>query len=118
MMPQGFYYLHITTTVQSDYPGSHYKFLKDIFVSKLFIIYFFTQHFFFTQRFLFRAKIHADLFLSVSCVSKLKIKLPLYNDYQFWPLYTGLFYNDHLPITTTETSSHKWSLYTGLTVLF
>ena len=30
---------------------------------------------------------------------------------------TGLLYNDHLPITTAETSSPKWSLYTDLTVV-
>ena len=32
-------------------------------------------------------------------------------------LYTGLLYNDHRSITNTGTSSPKWSLYTGLTVL-
>ena len=31
--------------------------------------------------------------------------------------YAGLLYNDHLSITTAETSSLKWLLYTGLTVV-
>ena len=35
----------------------------------------------------------------------------------FWPLYTGLLHNDHLSITTAETLSPKWSLYTGLAAL-
>ena len=42
--------------------------------------------------------------------------MPKYHYEQFWPLYTGLLYNNHLSITTTEISSPKWSLYTGLTV--
>ena len=46
--------------------------------------------------------------------------LPLYNDQisllTVLAVYTCLLYNGHLSITTTETSSPKWSLYTSLTV--
>ena len=68
-------------------------------------------------------KIHADLFLPVSCVTKSKVMLPLNNNQislltLFWPLYTGPLHNDHLSVTITETLSPKWLLYTGLTVYF
>ena len=60
--------------------------------------------------------------LSVSCVIKWKIMLPLYNNQisllTVFAIIHGLLYNDHLSITTTETLSHKWSLNTGLTVTF
>ena len=99
-----FYYLHMTTTAQSAYPRSHNKF------SRL------SQH-----SFLFRTKMHANLFLSVSCVIKWKIMLPLYIDQisllTVLAVYTSLLYNDHLSIRITETSSSKWSSYTGLTLL-
>ena len=57
--------------------------------------------------------------LSVSCVINWKTMLPLDNNEI--SLLTILIIihrsNNHLSITTTETSSPKWSLYTGLTVL-
>ena len=75
---------------------------------------------FYHNSFLIRTKMHTNFFLSVSCVIKWKIMLPLYNDQisllTVLAVYTCLLYNGHLSITTTETSSPKWSLYTSLTV--
>ena len=73
MMIQAFYYLHITTTAQSAYPESHNKF-SICFCFKVVNVVL-------SQNcFLFQTKIHTDLFLSVSCVIKWKVMLPLNNN--------------------------------------
>ena len=103
-MSQAFYYLVITTTPQSAYSRSHNK-LSRYFCFKVIYI-------------LFCHKI--DLFLSVSCMIKWKVMLPLYNDEMLLltvlDVNAAVPYNNHLSITTAETLFPQWSLYTGLTV--
>ena len=69
-----FYYLHITTTAQSAYPGSHNKF-SQYFSFK--VIY--NMLFYHNIVLCFERK-YTDLFLSESCVIKWKVMLPLNNN--------------------------------------
>ena len=73
-MSQAFYYMYITTTAQSAYPRSHNKFSRYF---RFKVIY---NKLFYQKIVLFQTKIHADLFLSASCMIKWKVMLPLYND--------------------------------------
>ena len=115
-MSPGFYYLHITITTQSAYPRSHNKFSRYF---RFKVIY--NMLFYHNIDFCFQRKCKLIYFCQYHVWLSEKITLPLYNDQisllTVLPLYTGLLYKDHLSITTTDTSSPKWSLYTGLTVV-